>query len=63
MSKKSRMTITIDDELLESVLKMSKDCERSLSNQIVYLIRKGKELADIQYSGQISKDRKEDLSV
>jgi predicted CopG family antitoxin len=40
---KIRTTITIDEEFLKELAEMSSKAERSISQQIVYLVRKGKE--------------------
>jgi predicted CopG family antitoxin len=45
---KIRTTITIDEELHKELAEMSDKEERSISQQIAYLVRKGKELADTQ---------------
>lgn len=39
----TRTTITIDEELLKEVTKLSDKEERSISKQISYLVRKGME--------------------
>lgn len=38
-----RTTITIDEKLHKEITDLSKEQERSFSNQVVYLVRKGKE--------------------
>lgn len=39
----TRMTITIESDLLKDLAEMAANKERSLSRQIVYLVKKGKE--------------------
>lgn len=48
MTTKTRMTITIDTDLYKDIAEMSRKDERSISNQIVYLVRKGKEVTETQ---------------
>lgn len=43
-----RATITIDEELYNELIDMSKVQERSFSNQVVYLVKKGKERTEAQ---------------
>lgn len=38
-----RTTITIDEKLHKELTNLSKEQERSFSNQVVYLVKKGKE--------------------
>lgn len=40
-----RTTITMNEKLHKELSDMSKQEQRSFSNQIVYLVKKGKELA------------------
>ena len=39
-----RATITMDEELYNELIDMSKVQERSFSNQVIYLVKKGKEV-------------------
>jgi len=43
-----RTTITIDEELHKELINLSKEQQRSFSNQVVYLARKGRELEKLQ---------------
>ena len=40
---KIRTTITIDEELYREIIDMASGKERSISQQVVYLVRKGME--------------------
>jgi len=40
---KIRTTITLDKELFKELAAISKEEQRSFSNQVVYLVKKGKE--------------------
>lgn len=40
---KIRTTITMDESLYEEIKEMSHKVERSISKQIIYLVKKGKE--------------------
>jgi predicted CopG family antitoxin len=45
---KIRTTITIDEELYKDIEDMSNGEERSISQQITYLVRKGMEITESQ---------------
>jgi predicted CopG family antitoxin len=43
-----RATITMDEEFYKEITDLSKKEERSFSNQIIYLAKKGKELTKVK---------------